>query len=59
MTQGKADETLSESRRGIDDTEASVAAKLKAIRHGLKQGLSPAQIVNTYNLDISCSPIYR
>lgn len=59
MAQRQADATSSESRRGIDETEASVAAKLKAIRAGLKQGLSPAQIAATCHLDLSASTIYR
>lgn len=59
MAQRKADATRSESRRGIDETEQSVAAKLKAIRAGLKQGLSPAQIAATSDLDLSASTIYR
>lgn len=47
MAQAAADAELSESRRGIDETELSVAAKLDAIRDGLARGLSPEQIAAT------------
>lgn len=55
MAQRKADAISSESRRGIDETEQSVATKLKTIRAGLVQGLSPAQIAATCHLDLSAS----
>lgn len=60
MAQAAADAELSESRRGIDETELSVAAKLDAIRDGLARGLSPEQIAATRpDLGLSTSTIYR
>lgn len=60
MAQGAADAELSGSRRGIDETELTVAAKLDAIREGLRRGLSPEQIANTRpDLGLSASTIYR
>ena len=58
--QRAAEEELRESRRGIDETEGSVAAKLEAIRGCLRRGLSPAQIAATRpDLGLSASTIYR
>lgn len=60
MAQRAADAELSESRRGIDETEAGAAAKLDAIRDGLRRGLSPEQIATTRpDLGLSGSTIYR
>lgn len=61
MAQAAADATLSESRRGIDETEESVAMKLSAIRSDLARGLSPEQISQTRSdeLGLSRSTIYR
>lgn len=58
--QRAADEELRESRRGIDETEQSVAAKLDAIRECLRRGLSPEQIAATRpGPGLSASTIYR
>lgn len=60
MAQRAADDELSASRRGIDETEGSTARKLEAIREGLRRGLSPAQIAATRpDLGLSASTIYR
>ena len=60
MAQRAADAELAESRRGIDETEAGAAAKLDAIRDGLRRGLSPEQIAATRpDLGLSASTIYR
>lgn len=60
MAQRAADAELVESRRGIDETEPSAAAKLDAIRDGLRRGLSPEQIAATRpELGLSASTIYR
>lgn len=60
LAQRAADETLSASRRGIDETEPSAALKLDAIREGLGRGLSPEQIAATRpELGLSASTIYR
>lgn len=60
MAQRAADEELRGSRRGIDETELSVASKLDAIREGLSRGLSPEQIAATRpDLGLSASTIYR
>lgn len=60
MAQARADAELRESRRGIDETEATAAAKLGAIRDGLRRGLSPAQIAAAEpGLGLSASTIYR
>lgn len=60
MAQRAADEELRGSRRGIDETELSVASKLDAIRGGLRRGLSPEQIAATRpDLGLSASTIYR
>lgn len=60
MAQRAADAELAESRRGIDETEAGAAAKLDAIRDGLRRGLSPEQIAATRpELGLSASTIYR
>ena len=60
MAQRAADAELSESRRGIDETEPGAAAKLEAIRDGLRRGLSPEQIAATRpDLGLSASTIYR
>ena len=42
--QALADEELSASRRGVDETEESMAWKLGVIRSALARGLSPEQI---------------
>lgn len=60
MAQRAADAELSEARRGIDETEPSAAAKLEAIRDGLRRGLSPEQIAATRpELGLAASTIYR
>ena len=60
MAQRAADEELSSARRGIDETELSVASKLDAIRGGLRRGMSPEQIAATRpDLGLSASTIYR
>lgn len=60
MAQRAADEGLRESRRGVDETEESTAAKLDAIRGCLRRGLSPAQIAATRpDLGLSASTVYR
>ena len=60
MAQRAADEELRGSRRGIDETELSVASKLDAIREGLRRGMSPEQIAATRpDLGLSASTIYR
>lgn len=60
LAQAAADAELRESRRGIDETEATAAAKLDAIRDGLRGGLSPAQIAATRpELGLTASTIYR
>lgn len=60
MAQRAADAELAESRRGIDETGAGAAAKLDAIRDGLRRGLSPEQIAATRpELGPSASTIYR
>ncbi len=60
LAQARADAELSESRRGIDETEAGAAAKLDAMRDGLRRGLSPEQIAATRpDLGLSASTIYR
>lgn len=60
MAQRAADAELSESRRGIDETEGSAAPKLDAIRDGLRRGLSPEQIAATRpDIGLSASTIYR
>lgn len=60
MAQAAADAKLRESRRGIDETEASVAARLPTIRSRLARGLSPQQIAALHpELDISASTAYR
>ena len=59
MAQRAADEELRGSRRGIDETELSVASKLDAIREGLRRGMSPEQIAATRpDLGLSASTIY-
>lgn len=59
--QRAADAELSESRRGIDEDEASVAMKLSVIRSDLARGLSPEQIskLRSDELGLSRSTIYR
>ena len=48
------------SRRGIDETEASTAAKLSVIRPCLARGISPQQIAAMHpELGLSASTIYR
>lgn len=61
MAQGAADAVLSESRRGIDESEESVAMKLSVIRSDLARGLSPEQIsaLRSEELGLSRSTIYR
>lgn len=60
MAQRAADAELSDARRGIDETEATAAAKIAAIRDGLRRGLSPEQIAATRpELGLSTSTIYR
>ena len=60
MAQRAAEEELSAARRGIDETELTVASKLDAIREGLRRGLSPEQIAGTRpELGLSASTIYR
>lgn len=60
LAQRAADEGLRESRRGVDETEESTAAKLDAIRGCLRRGLSPAQIAATRpDLGLSASTVYR
>ena len=61
MAQAAADAELSESRRGIDETEESVAMKLSVIRADLARGLSPEQIaaLRSGELGLSRSTIYR
>ena len=60
MAQRAADAELSDARRGIDETEPSAAAKLEAIRDGLRRGLSPEQIAATRpELGLAASTIYR
>lgn len=58
--QQAADAELSSARSGIDETEESAAAKLAAIRDGLKRGLSPEQIAaSNPGLGLSASTVYR
>ena len=58
--QRSADECLSASRCGIDETEATTQVKLTTIRTCLKRGLSPEQIAKTHpELALSASTIYR
>ena len=60
MAQAAADAELRESRRGIDETEASVAAKLSTIRSCLARGLSPQQVAALHpELGLSASTVYR
>lgn len=60
MAQAAADAELSGARRGIDETEASTAAKLATIRSCLARGLSPQQIAALHpELGLSASTIYR
>lgn len=61
MAQGAADAELSESRRGIDETEASVAMKLSVIRSDLARGLPPKQVsaLRSEELGLSRSPTCR
>ena len=42
-----ADAELPGARRGIDETEATAAAEIAAIRDGPRRGLSPGQIAAT------------
>lgn len=44
MARRAADAVLSDARRGIDETEATAAAEIAAIRDGPRRGLSPEQI---------------
>ena len=61
MAQRAADAEASESRRGIDETEESVAMKLSVIRSDLARGLSPEQIaaLRGEELGVSRSTVYR
>lgn len=60
MAQAAADAELRESRRGIDETEASVAAKLSTIKSCLARGLSPQQVAALHpELGLSASTVYR
>lgn len=61
MARGAADAELSESRRGIDETEASVAMKLSVIRSDLACGLPPKKIsaLRSEELGLSRSPTRR
>ena len=60
MAQAAADAELRESRRGIDETEASVAAKLSTIRSRLARGLSPQQVAALHpELGLSASTACR
>ena len=40
------DAELSGARRGIDETEATAAAEIAAVRDGLQRGLSPVLMCN-------------
>lgn len=58
--QALADGELREARRGVDETESSMAMKLEVIRSDLARGLSPEQIAATRpSLGVSKSTIYR
>ena len=58
--QALADEELRDARRGVDETESSMAMKLETIRSDLARGLSPEQIAATRpSLGVSKSTIYR
>lgn len=61
MAQRVSDAELTESRRGIDETEDTVAHKLFLIRKDLARGLSPEQIsvLRSQELELSRSTIYR
>lgn len=56
-----ADSVLASSRRGIDEDEASTAAKLDAIRSCMRRGVSPEQMSsrNGGPVELSPSTIYR
>ena len=55
-----ADAELSEARRGIDETEATAAAEIAAMRDGLRRGLSPGRIAATRpELGLAASTICR
>ena len=58
--QAAAEAELSESRRGIDETEASAARKVAALRDGMARGLSPQQVAaSDPSLGLSASTAYR
>ena len=60
MAQRAADAELSGARRGIDETEATAAAEIAAIRDGPRRGLSPGQIAATRpELGLAASTICR
>lgn len=60
LAQAAADAELSGSRRGIDETEATAAAKLSAIRDGLVRGLSPEQVAaSSLGFGLTASTVYR
>lgn len=55
-----ADAELPGARRGIDETEATAAAEIAAIRDGPRRGLSPGQIAATRpELGLAASTICR
>lgn len=55
-----ADAELPGARRGIDETEATAAAEIAAIRDGPRRGLSPGQIAVTRpELGLAASTICR
>ena len=54
------DAELPGARRGIDETEATAAAEIAAMRDGLRRGLSPEQIAATRpELGLAASTICR
>lgn len=59
--QEAADRELSESRRGLDEDEASMGRKLETIKGAISRGLSPAQVSACYGgeLGVSRSTVYR
>ena len=60
MAQREADAVLSDSRRGLDRTEAEASRALALIRDGLARGLSPEQIAGANpGAAPSASTIYR
>ena len=60
MAQRAADAELPGARRGIDETEATAAAEIAAVRDGLRRGLSPERIAAARpELGLAASTIYR